>query len=210
MADRKLQGDHRVRTMVVKVLGEFPVLAHEIVNYLAGVHGGEFGVRSANYNLRPGQPLRFRLEGESWNALTLERPGEEALPIVFDKTPQGADGSRPATHPAQLLQTPPTTVMAYSGTDSVGVYRLRTEENKTFFYTGQAEVEESNLAPCTSEDWEKIQEFIPMTYLTDHDARNSPLAAELHTEELWWWLMLGVIGLLCAELWMTRRIVRGR
>jgi hypothetical protein len=36
------------------------------------------------------------------------------------------------------------------------------------------------------------------------------LATELHTEELWWWLMLGVIGLLCAEVWMTRRVVRGR
>ena len=100
--------------------------------------------------------------------------------------------------------------MAYSGTDSVGIYRLRTEDKKNYYYTGQADVEESDLTPCTVDDWKKVQEFIPMAYLTDRDARNSPLAAELHTQELWWWLMLGVIGLLCAELWMTRRIVRGR
>jgi hypothetical protein len=191
-------------------LPEFPVLVHEIVNYLAGVREGEFGVRSANYNLRPGQPLRFRLEGESWNALTLQRPEEEPLPMVFDGLAQGAYAPRSGAHRAQLLQTPPTTVVTYAGTDSVGVYRLRTEEKKTYYYTGQADVEESNLAPCTPEDWKNLAELIPMTYLTDRDARNSPLAAELHTEELWWWLMLGVIGLLCAELWMTRRIVRGR
>jgi VWA domain-containing protein/aerotolerance regulator-like protein len=191
-------------------LPEFPVLAHEIVNYLAGVRGGEFGVRSANYNLRPGQPLRFRLEGESWNALTLQRPDEGPLPLVIDGETHQTNAPRSGVHPAQLLQTPPTTAVSYSGTDSVGVYRLRTEEKKTYYYTGQADVEESNLSPCTNEDWTKIRDLIPMTYLTDHDAHNSPLASELHTEELWWWLMLGVIGLLCAELWMTRRIVRGR
>jgi hypothetical protein len=191
-------------------LPEFPVFAHEIVNYLAGLRGGEFGVRSASYNLRPGQPLRFRLEGESWNALILERPGEEPLPIVFDGAKSKGDNLRRDHHSAQLLQTSPSAVMGFSGTDSVGVYRLRTEEKKSYFYTGQPDVEESNLAPCTTEDWNTVRALIPMTYLTEHDPRNSPLAAELHTEELWWWLMLGVVGLLCGELWMTRRIVRGR
>jgi hypothetical protein len=191
-------------------LPEFPVLAHEIVNYLAGVRGGEYGVRSPEYNLRPGQPLRFRLEGESWNALTLQRPEEEPLPMVFDGPTQGAYAPRLGKHRAQLLQTPSSTLVTYSGTESVGIYRLRSEEKKTYYYTGQADMEESDLTPCTADDWKKVQDLLPMTYLTDHDAKNSPLAAELHTEELWWWLMLGVIGLLCAELWMTRRIVRGR
>jgi hypothetical protein len=183
---------------------EFPVLIHEIVNYLAGVRGGDYGVRSPEYNLHPGQPLRFRLEGESWNALTLERPQEEPLPLVFDGP------RRPGAHRAQLMQTPTSNVVSFSGTEAVGVYRLRTEDKKLYCYTGQSDLEESDLAPCTPEDWQKVQELIPMTYLTDQDARNSPLATELHTEELWWWLMLGVIGLLCAEVWMTRRVVRGR
>jgi hypothetical protein len=185
-------------------LPEFPVLAHEIVHYLAGARAGEYGVRSAEYNLRPGQPLRFRLEGESWNALTLQRPDEDPLPLYFDSP------RRPGAHRGQLMQTPSSTVAAFSGTDAVGVYRLRTEDKKTYYYTGQSDVEESNLAPCTPDDWKKVEEFVPMTYLTDRDATNSPLARELQTEELWWWLMLGVVGLLCAELWMTRRIVRGR
>jgi hypothetical protein len=191
-------------------LPEFPVLAHEIVNYLAGIRGGEYGARSGEYNLRPGQPLRFRLEAESWNALTLQRPEEEPLPMVFDGLGPGAHALRSEQHRGQLLQTPSSAVVTYSGTDSVGVYRLSTEEKKTYYYTGQADVEESDLSPCTADDWKKVQELVPMTYLTDRDARNSPLVSELHTEELWWWLMLGVIGLLCAELWMTRRIVRGR
>ena len=75
-----------------------------------------------------------------------------------------------------MLQTPASAVAAFSGTDAVGVYRLRMEDKRTYCYTGQADVEESNLAPCTADDWKKAQEFVPMTYLTDHDANNSPLA----------------------------------
>ena len=28
--------------------------------------------------------------------------------------------------------------------------------------------------------------------------------------DMWWLLMVGVIGLLCGEVWMTRRIIKGR
>src|SRR5262249_24116770 len=103
-------------------LPEFPVLAHEIVHYLAGAGAGEYGVRSAESNLRRGQPLRFRLEGESWNALTLQRPDEDPLPLYFDGP------RRPGAHRGQLFQTPYTAVVAFSGTDAVGIYRLRTED----------------------------------------------------------------------------------
>ena len=41
-------------------LPEFPVLAHELVNALAGVRAGEYGPRSAEYNVPQGQPLRYR------------------------------------------------------------------------------------------------------------------------------------------------------
>jgi hypothetical protein len=101
-------------------------------------------------------------------------------------------------------------VVVYTETHAPGVYRLRTGEGRIYYYVVQPEVEESNLDPCREQDWEKVREFLPMTYVTDRDPRHSSLVGELHTQELWWWLLLGVIGLLCGELWMTRRIARGR
>jgi hypothetical protein len=29
-------------------------------------------------------------------------------------------------------------------------------------------------------------------------------------EELWWLVLLAVVGLLCGEVWMTRRLAAGR
>jgi hypothetical protein len=191
-------------------MAEFPVLAHEIVHYLAGLREGDYGSRSAEYNLRQGQPIRFRLEGESWNDLTLQRPGEEPLPMVFEGP------RRPGVHRGQLLLTERSgtpgnhPVVVYPETHAAGVYRLRTGEGRIYYYVVQPEVEESNLEPCREQDWVKVREFLPMTYVTERDPRQSPLATELHTQELWWWLLVGVIGLLCGELWMTRRIARGR
>jgi hypothetical protein len=185
-------------------MAEFPVLAHEIVHYLAGLREGDYGMRAADYNLRPGQPIHFRLEGESWNDLTLQRPEEEPLPLVFEGP------RRSGIHRGQLLLTAQRPVVVYTETHAPGVYRLRTGEGRIYYYVVQPEVEESNLDPCREQDWEKVREFLPMTYVTDRDPRHSSLVGELHTQELWWWLLLGVIGLLCGELWMTRRIARGR
>jgi hypothetical protein len=185
-------------------MAEFPVLSHEIIHYLAGLREGDYGMRAADYNLRPGQPLRFRLEGESWNDLTLQRPGEEALPLVFEGP------RRPGVHLGQLQLTPHHQAVVYTDTQAAGVYRLRTGEGRIYYYVVQPEVEESNLDPCGEKDWEKVREFLPMTYVTDRDAHHSSLASELHTQELWWWLLLGVIVLLCGEVWMTRRIAHGR
>ena len=165
-------------------LPEFPVLTHEIVNYLAGVRGGDYGLRSAEYNLRPGQPLRFRLEGESWNALTLQRPEEEPLPMVFDSPPQGAYALRSGKHRAQLLQTPSSAMIAYSGTDSVGIYRLRTEEKKTYYYTGQADVEESDLSRSRSQMIYSRQAMAPiLDAYTPPDMRLLRSEAQLSLEK---------------------------
>jgi hypothetical protein len=185
-------------------MAEFPVLTHEIIHYLAGLREGDYGMRAADYNLRPGQPLRFRLEGESWNDLTLQRPGEEALPLVFEGP------RRPGVHLGQLQVTPHHQAVVYTDSQATGVYRMRTGEGRIYYYVVQPEVEESNLEPCGEKDWEKVREFLPMTYVTDRDPHHSSLASELHTQELWWWLLLGVIVLLCGEVWMTRRIAHGR
>src|SRR5437899_115522 len=118
-------------------------------NCLGTAAGCRLSCRKSRWRLQAGPLVRCRLEGESWNALTLQRPEEEPLPMVFDGPTPGAYVPRSGKHRAQLLQTPSNAMIAYSGTDSVGVYRLRTEEKKTYYYTGQADVEESDLTPCT-------------------------------------------------------------
>jgi hypothetical protein len=49
-----------------------------------------------------------------------------------------------------------------------------------------------------------------MKYENDRTELAAQWVSENHRHEVWWWLFLGVIGLLCAEVWMTRRLVKNR
>ena len=113
------------------------------------------------------------------------------------------------TKPDPETGTEPVSLVVFKETSAPGVYRLRTAA-ETYSYVVESDPRESDLAPCDDKDWEAIAEYLPMTYIADRDPMNSPLAKELYSQELWWWLLLGVIGLLCLEVWMTRRIVKGR
>lgn len=71
---------------------------------------------------------------------------------------------------------------------------------------------ESNLARCTEDDWAKIRARLPITVQTEPAAAPSIASTEPHREEVWWLLLIAVVGLLCSEVWMTRRmaLARGR
>ena len=45
---------------------------------------------------------------------------------------------------------------------------------------------------------------------TDGDRLLVTLTDQANTQEMWWWFMAAVVLLLCAEVWLTRRIVRAR
>jgi hypothetical protein len=162
-------------------LPEFAPLAHELVYYLAGA-------RAAEHNLHAGQPLIYRAPGaERSSPLTLQPPTGESRQV-------------------QVAQWP----LVYEDTRETGVYRLATMNNRIVHYVVQPDHRESDLTPCEQADRDKVARLIPMTYENDLGKKETVLASTDQMHELWKWLLLGVLGLLLGEVWMTRRLAKGR
>jgi hypothetical protein len=188
-------------------LPAFVPLAHELVYYLAGA-------RSAEFNVQPGQPLRYRMETEAGpEGFTLEPPLGDARPLSAAPNEHG-------TYPAQVTRLPRGALLLHEGTRETGVYRLRTPDRRTVYYVVQPDARESDLTPCSDEDREKVADLFnplklegdrrPLRYENDRGQILATLATTSQRQELWWWFLLGVVGLLCAEVWMTRRMVKNR
>ncbi len=186
-------------------LPAFVPLAHELVYYLAGA-------RAAEFNLQPGQPLRLRLESEG----PLE--GYFLTPPDGVTKPLSTASADPATYPAQLFRRPRGSLLVYEGTRETGVYRVQRPDGDTVYYVVQPDGQEADLTPASDEDREKVAKLLnpqgldpaPLRYAAN---RGDILAAPETTstqQEVWWWFLLGLIGLLCAEVWMTRRLVKNR
>jgi hypothetical protein len=178
-------------------LPAFVPLAHELIYYLAGA-------RSADFNLPAGQPLRYRLEtADVLHGFMLQPPQAEARPLAVGPP-------RAATYPAHLLRQSQGAVLVYDGTLETGVYQLKTPENRTVYYVVQPDAEESDLTPCTEPDREAVARIIPVQYEDDR-ARMAEARTETgRRQEVWWWFLLGLIALLCGEVWLTRRLVTKR
>lgn len=159
----------------------FAPLAHELVYYLAGA-------RSAEQNLQPGQPLRYRLpEDQPADELTLYPPLGDTKPLPVES--------------GQIV---------YETTREAGVYRLEGPSGRPVYFVVRPDPLESDLTPADSADRDKVQKLVPLKYENDHDAIFQQLATPDERQELWRWFLLAVIGLLCAEVWLTRRIVKNR
>ncbi len=143
------------------------------------------GSSSTRHNLKPGQRLRY------------QPSGDETLRPVTLTPPQG----EPKTLP--VVQWP----FDYTETRETGVYRLESG-GKTTYYVVQPDMKESDLTPASPEDREKVTKLVPMHY-ADRSA-DLALAARDEKQELWMWFLIGVIALLCGEVWMTRRIALNR
>jgi hypothetical protein len=209
---------------------EFPVLAHELVYYLADT-------RSAEHNLRPGQPLRYRPrpgiaanEGsDSGPTLLLLFPPSGA-PRLFpynlpssEKLPAEVVWE-PADGPARPLKVERTALQHESLRDtgvyrvvparhvaaSSGSWRLQTMEEGAAYYVLQPDPRESDLTPASEEDRRKVASFVPVQYQNERQPVTQALVATSETQDLWWVFMLGVVLLLCGEVWMTRRMVKNR
>ncbi len=178
-------------------LPAFVPLAHELVYYLAGARAGE-------HNLQPGQPIRYRPESEdAVERLTLRPPNGEARPLRYENV---ADAT---AYPAQLLRQPQGPLVVYEGTRATGVYRLTSGEQTTY-YAVQPDPRESDLTPASEEERAKVAAFVPMTYVADGESLKTPVKETTPRVEMWWWLLLGVVALLCGEVLMTWRMVRSR
>jgi len=172
-------------------LPAFVPFVHEMVYYLAGARGAE-------RNLMPGQPLRYRLEGslEGW---TLALPDAEPLPLATEP-------GKPATHLVRLSESGE---LSFEDTRLSGVYRLRSPEGKTIWFVVSRDVREGDLTPLNDDDRAKLEKLLAMRFDTPSEPkRDEP--PEIQRQELWLYVLMGMIGLLCLEVWMTRRLVRNR
>jgi hypothetical protein len=175
----------------------FVPLARELVSYLAGA-------RSAEFNLRAGQPLRYRLEA------TTSLEGFALEPPLGEKKPMSLLANDPHFYTVTLGGQPGDAFLACGRTQESGVYRLKTPEEKTVYYVVQPDGGESDLTPATDKEKEAVAELVPFHYENDRGQINKAGPQQVHNEDLWHWLLVGLIGLLCCEVWMTRRIVKNR
>jgi hypothetical protein len=158
---------------------EFPLLAHELVYYLAGA-------RSISYNLVPGQPLIYQpLDGEAPGPVRVQPPHGEVKDVAVKEWP-----------------------LIHEDTREPGVYRLTTPSGKTIYYVVQPDPRDTeDLSPCAVDDRENVAAIVPLAYVENWQ---DILTEASPSREIWWWLMLAVLAMLCGEVWLTRRIVKGR
>lgn len=189
--------DNSWRTNLTDLSG-FAPLAHELTYYLADA-------RASIHNLQPGQPLLHRLKPEETpSTLVLQPPEGDAKPLVYDQRP--AEGG----YVARLVHSADGPALVYDDTLETGVYRITARGGRTVYYVVQPDPRESDLASCTDAEREKVAQLVPMTYEDGTEVIAGAMPDIAPKQELWWWFLLGVIVLLYSELWLTRRIVKGR
>jgi hypothetical protein len=101
-------------------------------------------------------------------------------------------------------------LLVHQGMNEPGVWKLTTDGRKTAWYVVQSDPRETDLTPYNDEDREKVGKLVSFVYQNDADELVRGLTREDQPQYFWWWFLLGVIALLCGEVWMTRRIVKGR
>lgn len=158
---------------------EFPLLAHELVWYLAGV-------RATDYNLVPGQPIQYQpAADEAVGTMLVQPPHGEAKTVPVERWP-----------------------FVYRETREPGIYRLKTPAGRTIYYVVQADTRDGDdLVPCSAPERDEVAGLVPLTYA---DEPAAVLAAPHQAFELWWLFLIGLIALLCGEVWLTRRMALRR
>lgn len=74
----------------------------------------------------------------------------------------------------------------------------------------QPDSRESDLTPCSDADRENVARLLPVRYENDRACILAGSSEAKGRLELGPWLLLGVIVLLCGEVWLTRRLARGK
>lgn len=177
----------------------FVPLVHELVYYLAGA-------RSAEFNLEPGQPLRHRLAGSGGvEHYRLHTPLGQTKPLTTNPADKNA-------YLAAVDRLPRGAMLRIDGIRETGVYRLTTPEGSVLYYVVRPQMsEESDLTPCSDDDRAKVAERFPgLKYQNERGQETEEWISDNTRQELWWCFLVGLIALLCGEVWLTRRIVKNR
>lgn len=161
-------------------LPAFPILVHEIANYLMAND-------APTYNLPPGQAFRLP-DGHAG----------DFTPSCALISPTGKKSSFTADHPPYL-------VLPQEG---AGPYQLVSRSGKSLYFVSTMNPGESDLETCTEKDYAAVMQRTGFRTMGQDPSGSSIDATE--PQEVWWMFLLGVAGLLLAEIWLTRRQVKAR
>jgi hypothetical protein len=164
---------------------DFVPFLHELVFLLAS--------RTAGRNVDVGMPLQLALGGDA------EEGG--------DWTFHGPDGAETvAVEAGDALRR----VAELPRTGLPGVYRaLRSGSGEAEYFVANSDRAESDLAVLDALDKTQLAGEGRMEFVSTVDEYQTATLADASRTELWWLLLLAVLGLLVFEVVMTRRLVQG-
>ena len=149
-------------------LPDFVPLVHDLVYYLAGA-------RSVEFNLQPGQPIRYRL------ASNAPPDGFRLKPPIGPEKPLSFGPPTPDSFAAELTPLPHAALVC-DETREAGVYRLTTPEGGAVTYVSQPDPRESDLTASTGGERAEVAKVVPMQYESDRTkiltARKAPDRAD--------------------------------
>jgi hypothetical protein len=97
-------------------------------------------------------------------------------------------------------------VFTHADTRQSGVYVLTTSRQRRVYFVVQPDARRLDPTPATAEEKQAVADALGgLRYGSDA----GPILAG-PDRDVWWLFLLGVTGLLCGEVWLTRRIVRNR
>jgi hypothetical protein len=151
--------------------------------------------------------LAYYLAGSRSESARLQRG--EPIRLVIDKNT-----------PRITLQTPDIKTKTidvqgetwtHENTGAIGVYQVQTPK-RSWAFVVPPDLREANLARMSEDDWRRVRDRLPVTWQGAGATGANGDSADARREELWWLFLLAVLGLLCMEVWMTRRmaLARGR
>ncbi|MFM7148486.1 MAG: BatA domain-containing protein [Gemmataceae bacterium] len=177
-------------------LPAFVPLLHETVYYLAGTRVSEF-------NLKPGQPIRYRFAAESIDGFRITTPEGKDFPL----STQPGD---PDSLFVQVNKREDVWQLVYEGTFDPGIYRLHTPSQEVVYFVVPSDPRESNLTPCSSDDQNRVQELTGVQFAQDSESILNGSQSPNFRQDLWPYFLLALLGFLCMEVWATRRMVMNR
>lgn len=111
----------------------------------------------------------------------------------------------------QRIERPGGEVLVIDRAKESGVYTLQVPGKGAVYYVVPPSVHEASLEPLNDGDRTKVSRLTGIRFTTgDAEDGLSVRVNETQRQDVWSWMLLGFVGLLCVEVWMTRRLVMNR